>query len=904
MHRNQCITRAVRTALALSPVLAALAWTAPAGAQETRAGEPELEVTVVGSRIRRVEAEGPSPVVTINAEDFEKRGYATVTDALNDLSQNAGGGFDQQFTFGFTPSASAIDLRGFGAGRTLVLVDGRRQPVFPLALSGTDNFVDLSSIPVGAIERVEVLTDGASAIYGSDAVSGVVNIVMKKQADNALAARLSDTADGGGGQTRIQFSAGTENLAGGTASFFAEYFKQREMMFTDRDYSQSDRLGGISGAGPGIFSSFGDPGTFLGFTDDGDVVPMPADDCHAGAGPGVQGGFCRFNRAAFRQLVPSWEQYSATGRYERPVTDAVSFFTRASFFHSVTDTQLEPMAYDQGGSDGFGILTPVGVGSNPTGGADALPGVWRRRLVEFGPRQEQTRNNTVNLLAGVRGDIGERYDWELGFTYIEQRTASTNFNYARKSDLNALVYGADDDGDGIGDGGTLNLFQPIPQVLVDQLRVNPRGDGISTLQGADFQFRGDLLELAGRTVKFASVIEFNKQRFADERSAESLSGDLIALGGTNGRGDRKYSAAGIEFEYPLFEKLTVNLAGRYDNYDDASEVGGAFSPRIALQYRPVERVLLRASAGKSFRAPDLQRLFGGETAAFNDVIDTPQCIADGGSGRGDASVATCVEPAQSISLGILGNTALEEEKGENFNLGLVFEPWSGATVSTDLFYVVLEQIVNTPSEQFILDSNAADGSFAEAIERDPQAAGPQNPGGITRIALAARNLSFQRLSGVDVRGDFRIPGERFGNFTARVGATYLNDLKIRELPGDEVINVLAEGILGEFVRFRGTAELGWSRGILGANVLVSHVGSFTPQLHPATFDRVGQWTTVNVGGTVETPWSSTVAIGVNNVFDKDPPLDLQSVDSAQPFYNQFFHDAFGATWHVTFTQRF
>jgi outer membrane receptor protein involved in Fe transport len=116
--------------------------------------------------------------------------------------------------------------------------------------------------------------------------------------------------------------------------------------------------------------------------------------------------------------------------------------------------------------------------------------------------------------------------------------------------------------------------------------------------------------------------------------------------------------------------------------------------------------------------------------------------------------------------------------------------------------------------------------------------------------------------------------------------------------------VLAEGILGEFVRFRGTAELGWNRGIYGANVLVSHIGNFTPSAQTATFNRVGSWTTVNVGGTVETPWNSQVAIGVNNVFDKDPPFDLQAGDSSQPFYNQFFHDAFGATWHVTYTQRF
>ena len=404
-------------------------------------------------------------------------------------------------------------------------------------------------------------------------------------------------------------------------------------------------------------------------------------------------------------------------------------------------------------------------------------------------------------------------------------------------------------------------------------------------------------------MKFASILEFNKQRFADLRSQEVLDGDVVALGGTNGRGDRKYSAFGTEFEVPVFENFIVNLAGRYDNYDDASDVGGAFSPRLAMEYRPVDKLLLRGSAGKSFRAPDLQRLFGGDTNAFDNVIDTPQCIADGGSGRGDASTLSCVQQAESVAIAIGGDTNLTEEKGENFNFGIVFEPFSGLTLSTDFFYIDLEQIVNTPSIQFIMDANAADGSFSDSIDRDPQAVTSQNPGGITEIRQSPRNLSFQRMSGVDFRGDFRIPTENLGNFTARIGATYLNDVKIQEQPGEDIVNVLQNATLAELVRFRGTAEVGWSRGIFGANVLVSHLGGFTP-LDPSSVDRIDSWTTVNVGGTVDTPWNSTVALGVNNVFDKAPPLDLSLGNAGQPFYNQFFHDPYGATWHVTYTQRF
>jgi len=205
MSRLSDSTSFIRCMLVISGAIACGWVTAPVHAQEQSTVEEQENVVVVtGSRIRRIEQEGPSPVVTITAQDMSDRGYQTVLEALNDLPQNSGGGFDQQNTFGLTPSASAIDLRGFGVGRSLVLIDGRRVPVFPLAANGTDNFVDLSSIPAVAVDRIEVLTDGASAIYGSDAVSGVVNIILKKHADNQLSLRRSDTTGGGGAQDRLQ----------------------------------------------------------------------------------------------------------------------------------------------------------------------------------------------------------------------------------------------------------------------------------------------------------------------------------------------------------------------------------------------------------------------------------------------------------------------------------------------------------------------------------------------------------------------------------------------------------------------------------------------------------------------------------------------------------------------------
>jgi iron complex outermembrane receptor protein len=861
---------------------------APVFAQE-RTAEETTEVLVTGSRIRRAQEEGPSPIVSITSEELDARGYNTLLEALNDVPQNAGGGFDQQSTTGFAPSASAVDIRGFGVGRSLVLIDGRRVPVFPLAQSGTDNFVDLSSIPVAAIERIDVVTTGASAVYGSDAVSGVINIVLKRNTDNEISVRRSDTTDGGG-QTRVQFATGLENEAFGSALVFAEYFKHDRMMFADRDYSRSDVLGGIGGSGAGIFSSFGNPGTFLGVDDS----LTPASNCDtSGGSPGIQEGFCRFNRAQYRELIPAMEHFSLTGKLERPIVEQVSFFTRATYLNSKVRTEFEPVGAD----------TDIVPGTNPNNPA-GVDGVWFRRMVEFGPRAEDIENDTYNVVAGLRGDFGRSYNWELGVQYAEQRITSFNRGFLRSAGLDQAVTTGVVDLNGDGALDPINLFDPIPQPVVDAIGVRPRTDGLSTLTSADLQLNGELFDLPGGPARFAVFSEFVRQQFEDRRDPEVLAGDIEGLGGTSGAGSRKYSALGVELEIPIVSTLTMNLAGRYDNYDDASDVGGAFSPRVALQFRPIRQVLLRASAGRSFRAPDLQRLFGAETAAFDDLIDTPTCIAQGGAGRGDTSVASCVTPVQAVEIRTGANVKLSEEKGDNYNFGVVVDPLPGLSISTDFWYIKLEKIVNTPTEQFILDQNAATGGFSDAIQRETVGCDPsRNPGCLEIVSSQARNLSFQRARGVDTEIRYAFDAGEAGAFTFKLGSSYLDRLEIQELPGDAVIDVLTAGELGEFVRFKGNAAAAWRLGPWSSTVFVNHIGSFTPE-DPTTVSKVGSYTTVNVSGSYAMPWNGAIHLGVNNIFDRDPPLDLSDGTSAQPFYNQYFHDPYGRTWWAGYVQRF
>jgi iron complex outermembrane receptor protein len=432
----------------------------------------------------------------------------------------------------------------------------------------------------------------------------------------------------------------------------------------------------------------------------------------------------------------------------------------------------------------------------------------------------------------------------------------------------------------------------------------PYKKGLSSVASVDFQLTGELFSMPSGPAQFALATEYAKQRFEDRRDAEVLAGNVESLGGSSGGGERKYSAFGVELGLPILETLTVSLAGRYDNYDDASQVGGAFSPRVALQYRPLRDLLVRASAGKSFRAPDLQRLFGAESAGFGELIDTPQCIADGGAGRGDENVASCVEVVQSVQVRTGANLELEEEKGDNLNFGLVWESASGLALSTDFWYIKLERIVNSFAPQFILDRNAESGAFAEFIERDTSSCAQlNNPGCLDTVISQAANLSFKRARGVDTTVRYRISTGQLGRFEFQLGSSYVAKLEIQQAALEPVIDVLRNGTLDEFVRFRGNASLGWSRGPLAGTLFLNYIGPFTPE-DTTSVAKVGSFTTVNLSGAYELPWNGTIQAGINNIFNRDPPLDLSEGVGAQPFYNHDFHDALGANGWLRYTQRF
>ena len=866
-------------------------------AQEESNADDVEKISITGSRIKRSDLEGPSPVVTISAEDMLSKGFVTVQDALNNLTQATGGQLDQQQTFGFTPSASAVDIRGFGVGRTLVLLNGRRLPQFPLAAGGTSNFVDLSSIPSSAIKRIEILTDGASAIYGSDAIGGVVNVILKKSVEKTqVNLRYGDTSDGGMENSRLQITTGIESEKS-NALFFFEYMDRKELRFSDRVRSSFDELDPNDPDSVGAFSSGGVPGTFRGT--EGNVVSANCDPDL------VIGGFCRFNRAEFRQLLAPLKRGSIATVINYDISENMSAFGQFMYVKTQVNTEIEPMFFDEA------IQVGINAPNNPTSGANDptnmfvdQAGIFRRRLVEFGPRASSIDTDSINLLFGVNGVVLNDYEWELAYNYSRQDVVAIRSGFAARDRINAAMCGGEFAVDGSCDNGTLNFFEPISQEVVDALRLTPVTDAQSTISAVDFQVTGPLFEMEAGEAMFAAILEYNKTTFVDARDPDSLNGNIIALGGTAGGGERKYSAAGLEVLLPITEGLNLSVAGRYDSYDDDSDVGGAFSPRVAIDYRPIDSLLLRASWAESFRAPDMQRLFGANTNAFTDVVDTPFCIQQGGSGRGDESVPSCTSLAQSTPILLGSNIQLQEEEGESVNIGFVWEIFDDFSIGADIFAIELEGIVDVPDTQFILDNP---GLFpAEAILRDPnQVDSNDNPGGLDLISAVARNLAFQKTEGIDFNIDYRYDLEKYGDLKVRLNGTYTTKLEIQQNPTSPVVDELndSEGRSTEGVEWRANLNVGWSKNDLSLNMYANYIGEITPG-ETSVIDRLGSWTTFNFTARYALSDDFNILAGLNNAFDKEPPIDIQDGNGSQPFYNQSFHNLTGREYYIEAQYRF
>ena len=888
-------------------------------AQTTTEQTDDLDrVQVVGSRIKRAEIEGPSPVTIISSVQLEKEGFLSVADTLNSITQNSGSVQNElNSAGGFTPNGSPIDLRGLGPGRTLLLINGRRAADYPFPYNGQSNFQNFGNIPTAAVDRIEILSGGASAIYGSDAVAGVVNIVLKKNYEgDVLKIRGGTSTTGGGDFADIQWVGGKtgDNWSLTYAlQYFADepiYGSQRDFMDSRLDNPLPPAVVGIQPAGTLRINRVVPVNTPNSF------IAPPAGACARFGGEYVDWTF----RAVYTSTHPlagtAYNQGQACGYFDDVGYQTISngnndlsgylygtwqfdngmeAWASLMAFHSKSELTGGVEFINGPHTDGVGVTTTI-FATNPTINGN----VQTQRI--FTPQEYGGIENThqkfdeksADFAAGLRGTIADRFDWDFTLgraDYYATRTrprldgsAVTNFFYGPR--LNTT--------------GTprhlINLdrfYRPLTPDEYRSISTILKYESHSWATQGSLVLSGDLFELPAGPVGFAAVLEGTQQGYDLNSPPEILPTNRLAynLTGTNGGGDRDRYAIGGELSIPIFESLKMSLAGRFDKYDDITNVDDAKTWAAGLEWRPFDSLLLRGNYSTSFKAPDMHFVYNEGSGSFGNALDTYRCLFTGGFPTPPAGQpATCNTNVFTYSIFATskGEPTLEEETGKSFTAGFVWDITDSLSVAVDYYDIKLEGAIANLSSTFILDAEGGcrtgltrtrqpyqfDISSAfcqEIISRVTRTPAPLEPTDrVSEIRSGPVNQSYERVTGLDASARYRLDTDRFGDYAFSLEWSHRLSNETQTFATDRVDRDFRDDPGNFDFRSRIRASVGWSRDDWTANVFMTRYGSL-PNWQET--DRIAPYFLWNVNASKKITDKLTASFFVNNLLNKFSPRD-------------------------------
>jgi outer membrane receptor protein involved in Fe transport len=869
-------------------------------------------VVITGSNIPTVELEGPSPIVRIDREEINRSGAETVGELLRRLPQNNSGSYDEKFQNSFAPGTSGVSLRGLGMGYTLVLVDGRRLGNHSEAQNITTAFSDLNGVPMAVVERIEVLLDGASAIYGSDAVAGVINIITRDNFEGVeINVGYSNTADSDMGTQRYSITGGTVS-ENGNAWVSVDYMQRNSLQHDDRDYAASANQGPAGGYD--FRSSSGNPGSIKilpgsenGFESGFYQVPAGSTGTPTAeeiiSAPGIN----RFDYNPWMTLTPEYERYGASSRINYNVTDYATAFVQTTYRNIKVHQEMAPTpAFGDLNTDTWGIL-PASNAFNPFG-EDTT---FRHRLIEMGPRLFDIESDIFRILPGVKFDIGDSWQAETAFLFNKVETINFGQNAVSSDALTDALASSDP-------ATAYNLFGAglginSPSVL-DALRVNTVRRAESELRMFDVKAAGDIFELPGGTVALAVGAETAKEDTSDVGDSLSMANKIVASGGTSNAGSRSRDAAYAEFMVPIIgednrvsgiHSLGLQAAWRVEQYSD---FGSADNPKVGLKYQPHERVLLRGTYQTAFRAPGLQQLYMGQTIAHPFLLDPA---------RGDDGMQY-----KTISG---GNPDLQPEESDSYSIGAVIDipmPENmSLSVSVNWSQVELENQITSLGAQYMLsneelfgnniirneqtdadraaDNPGPDGQFAtedhpEWGEDDIPNGGI--PGSLKHINNAYLNLANVNVEVLDISIDYGIDTS-VGYFGVDLRAAHMESYEYQARPTDAFEEQVGSYTIPEL---RGNLSVWWNYDKYSAGATVNYVDSFD-QLY-GVIPEVDSHTTLDLQATYDLTDNSRITVGALNVTDEDPPWSDSEAEGYS--YGTAGHSPWGTVMYARATVRF
>ncbi|WP_242108876.1 TonB-dependent receptor plug domain-containing protein [Luteimonas aquatica] len=936
--------------LGMLPALAQ-AQDAPAASQEAKTLDT---VQVTGSRIKKAELETAVPVQVLTREDIDRSGYSSVSDIVQNLTASGAGlntKFNSSGNFGFPPDgggvgagAATVDLRHLGAKRVLVLVDGIRW-VNESSASGVGASVDLNTIPLSIIDRIEVLEDGASSIYGSDAIAGVVNIITKRNVDGAsVELNYGQYSKFGGGDTYgadVSWGGSTDR-----AQWFlaGSYYKQKEISSADywaaRVPVPGTGLANGSSATPQGRFVFMDPNTGQvhsitpnngvsdpAYTAQPDCPTARTDDFHCFGTPD------RYNFAPNNLLLTPSERKSVFGQVRFEFTPTFSGYVKALYNERESANQAGPepifLGTDAGVYNKWAeqlLVIPANQAYNPFGfdlttmGANPNLFLIGRRPTEGGPRRYEQKVKTWYVNAGLEGtfNVGDRpWSWDVNFVRSESKADQTNYGSYNLRKINLAL------GDPAVCAATpgcvpLNIFGgegSITREMLNWIQPVVRDESENKLTLASANLTGDLFEMWAGPLAFAAGYEYRKYEGSYTPDPITVAGEYngVPSGPTAGKYD--VNEAYLELSVPLMKdtafgkSLDLSLAGRYSKY---STFGSKNTGKIGLRWQVADELLLRASWAQGFRAPTIGELYGTLSRFDATLADpcsglatvTPECVADG--------VPQGYEQTNSqISVVTSGNRELKPESSRSLMLGAVWSPsfadnasWSDKLDLGVTFYKhEITDAIQAPDAQAILDRCVANRDPASCAAYDRSSTGQ-----IVRFDDILDNLGTINTDGWDFTAAWVLPERDWGRLSFDWKNTWVtryelvNEAGLTEprQPGIEVNNSAIPEWTSTLVSNwnLGPWNVAWTmRYIEGLDETCGGAAGF-PICDEGNVNHLGGITYHDLQVSWETPAVAKglkLTAGVNNLAGKDPPTCLSCSLNG---YDASTYDLPGRFWYA------
>jgi iron complex outermembrane recepter protein len=861
-------------------------------AQDNSSDEALETITVTGSRIPRLDPQNVTPVQIYDAEFIANSGASSIQDFLFTSSFAGPNLFNENQTLSQTAGTANFDSRGFGDDYVVMLLNGRRLPADPL---GGDTATNLNLIPISAVERIEYLSTGASAIYGADAVQGVINIITKQDYDGMdMTLRYDEAMDADGARTSFGATGGVVGDRGfATLSF--EFQKQQDV-----DAAGLPLVGSASAPGEDGRSPTGLPGTWLDFGPD--AISVPAVGCPQESlrpsSYGLPGEECAYDFAPLYDAIPEMERYNFLTNAEYELSDIVTAYGEFRFSRNVTKVR-------NGAAPAFFYIPP---GTPILAEVDAAYGTnmfnspyvyMARRSVDAGPRATDNTNTAFSTVVGARIELPAGAELDVSYQNVD-------------SEMNRIGVGGQISTSALSSAVANGILDPREVYDPDFYAAN--GLSISTQRqavGVEHTFEADLTgEIGSTSIGYAVGAAYRTRSFDDRADVASTTGDVAGGASSNGNGENENTAVYGELSWIPIDPIELSLAARWDDYSwkglDTESGDDAVTWMAGISYRPVESLLLRASVGTGFKAPTLGELFLGRSFGVTRARDTTLCnttTADPNATQAEIDLACGNKEIVSVSG---GNPTLTTESSDNYSVGLVWEPTDNWTIAMDYYNIQVTDKIGSLTVQEILNNEA---DFPDLVTRINGALTCKNG---CEVRSNNQNLFEENGEGIDVstRANWDVGP---GSIAADLRISYL----MKHERQTSAVQPLCDdaGTTSE-PEWRANAQLGWQADVWETTLTARYLGSTTdlpggrdsenfscaPNPSQGTFEA-DSYLEFGLRGRYTIRENTDVVLGIVNLTDEEPVYS-PTAGEGWPFFDQSLYDPRGRRWYANLVHRF